>query len=150
LSGFCRDGPHSDSFDREAEHGWSGWLQMPVGAGNRPPDLPSNRRALEVDEDGKGGRSISMLVGAGRRVIPEGNGERQQKPLRWALGVVHKKAAKPSVKAFVFAKDSVRANGIRRERHRQGDDEWWVLAFLHEFVNALKYPVGERVDVLAV
>jgi hypothetical protein len=102
-----------------------------------------------VGEDGKGGRTISMFVRAGGRIIPEGDGERQQVPLGWAPRVVDQKAAKPSVEAFVFAKDLVWANRIRSEGDGKRDHERWVLGLRHEFVSALHDPVGELVDVLA-
>ena len=100
-----------------------------------------------VGEDGKGVRAIAVLARAGRRVIPEGEAERQQVTLRRALVIVHQQAAEASVETLVFPEDLVGASRHRRERDGQGDHERETLVLGDELINKSEDPVGESVDV---
>jgi hypothetical protein len=101
-----------------------------------------------IGEDGGSGGSISVLVGAGRRIIPEGDGEGQQVPFRRTLGVVDQQPTESRVEAFVFGKNSIRPSGIRGESDGQWDHERQMLALRDELVDASQGPVGICIDVL--
>jgi len=99
-----------------------------------------------VGEDGKRARSVAVLPRAGRRVVAEGERERQQVTLRRALVIIHQQTAQASVEALVLAEDLVWANGAQRERHRQWDDEGQALIQGDDLIHAQDDPVGASVD----
>jgi hypothetical protein len=99
-----------------------------------------------VREDGKRARSVAVLARARRRVVPEGQRERQQVSLGRALVIVHQQAAEASVEALVLAEDPVRRCRPERERDGQRDHERRALVQGDELIDALDDPVGEGID----
>jgi hypothetical protein len=99
-----------------------------------------------VGEDGKRARSIAVLARAGRRVISEGERERQEVTLRRAVVIAHQQAAETSVEALVLAEDLVRTGRSGRKRDRERDDERQPLVQGDELIDALDDPVGEAID----
>jgi hypothetical protein len=101
-------------------------------------------------EDGKRARSVAVLARARRRVVAEGQRERQQVSLRRALVIAHQQAAETKVEALVLAEDLVRTGRSERERDGERDDEGRALAQGDELIDALDDPVGEGIDAPAV
>jgi len=107
-------------------------------------DVRSDGRV--VGQNIKEARSLAVLPRAGRRVVAEGDRERQHVTLRRVLVIADQQAAEAGVEALVLAEDLVGADGSQRERDRQGDDERQALVQGDKLVDALQDPVGEGID----
>jgi hypothetical protein len=103
-----------------------------------------------VGEDGMGARSVAVPARAGRRVVAEGEREREEVSLGRSLVIAHQQAAEASIEALVLAQDLVLTGRSERERDGQGDDEGQALAQGDELIDPLEDPVGELFDVPAV
>ena len=101
-----------------------------------------------IGEEGKRPRSLAVLARSGRRVVAEGERERQQVSLRRALVIVHQQAAETKVEALVLAEDLVRTDRSERERDGERDDQRQALAQGDELIRRVTLPDGTGSPVL--
>ena len=93
---------------------------------------------------------VRVLVGAGRGIVSERQGEGQQSPLARPVGIVDQHPAEPDVEPLELRQDPVGADGLGPKGDGQGDDQRRPMVLGCKITDAGHRPVGEAVDELLV